>query len=343
MKVRAALLYGKQDMRVEPMELPPMDAGALRVKVQTCGVCGSDVRMLNQGPSPRYTLPVVLGHEFIGEVVEAGPEVTGFAVGDRVTAAPLVPCMQCYYCSRGLDNLCEDGPLFGVHLPGAFAEQVVIPGQMVRAGGVVRIPDGVDPDAAALVEILACVSNGLRQTEFRQGDSVLIVGDGPVGLTFLQLVRFLGAYDVTVSGMFPARMELARKLGADRVVDVSKENLEEALEKAGVQPDLCVIAVASIEASEQAMKLVRRGGSVLFFSGYVYGSKATLDLIGLHYQQLHFHGSIDCTIRDFRQAAHLLPRLRMGELVSAHYPLDEAAEAFRQATQPDQVKVMLDA
>ena len=174
--MKAFALYGKEDMRPVEVEVPPLGEQGLLLKVLACGVCGSDARMYFHGPTSRYDLPIVLGHEFIGEVVDKGREVQGadekhpYEIGDRVIVAPLIPCMRCAACSHGKDNLCQEAKLFGVHLAGGFAELVHVPGQMVQVGGVVKLSDGTDHRAAALTEIVACCLHGLRQ-----------VGGGVVG------------------------------------------------------------------------------------------------------------------------------------------------------------------
>jgi len=341
--VKAFALYGKKDMRPVELEVPPLGEQDLLLKVLACGVCGSDARMYFRGPTPRYTLPIVLGHEFTGEVVDRGPKVRGYEVGDRVTVAPLMPCMRCRACSQGKDNLCQEAKLFGVHLPGGFAELVHVPGQMVQVGGVVRLPPEVDYRTAALTEPVCCCWHGLCQAGgVKPGAQVLIIGDGPIGLIHLQLVRLMGAGEVVVSGHRPFRLKLAAELGADEALNSHEVDVVIWAQKHGFAPDLVIVAASTVEGTEKALQLVSPGGSVLCFAGYLPGSTLSLDINRIHYQELHIHGSIDCTIQDFRQAVKLLPQLELRRLITASFPLAETVAAFHVTRDPEAVKVLVE-
>jgi L-iditol 2-dehydrogenase len=337
--MKVAFLYGKEDIRIEDVELLPVEAHGLRIKLLACGICGSDARMFFTGPTPRYINPVILGHELIGEIVELGPQVEGYAIGDVVTLAPLIPCMRCPACSRGQDNLCELAQVIGCTVHGGMAEYVTVPSQMVLAGGVVKLPPQVSHWAGALTELVGCCLHGVLEMGVELGDRVLIIGDGPIGLTFLQLTRQMGAGYVATSGRRPRRRELAIELGADEALDATTVNLRE---KFGHSLDRVIVAAANIEVTAEATELVRSGGSLLLFSGYVYGTILPLDINAVHYRELHIHGSIDCTVRDFRHAARLLPRLEMDKLITATFPLERASEAFYATRDRDAVKVMLE-
>jgi len=337
--MQAAFLYGKKDIRIEEVELPPVESYGLCIKVLSCGICGSDARMFFTGPTPRYSNPVILGHELSGEVAEVGSQVNGYAPGDVVTLAPLIPCMRCPACARGRDNLCEQGQVIGCTVHGGMAEYVYVPGQMVCAGGVVKLPPGADHRTAALTELVGDCLHGLHQIGIEPGDQVLIIGDGPIGLTFLQLARLMGAGRVITSGRRPRRRELAAELGADEALDANAVNLGERF---GQSLDGVIVAAANIEATTQAAGLVRPGGSLLLFSGYLYGTTLPLDANAVHYHELHIHGSIDCTVRDFREAAGLLPRLQMDKLITATFPLEKTVEAFHTSKGRDAVKVIIE-
>jgi L-iditol 2-dehydrogenase len=341
-KIQAFALYGKEDLRPFERDAPALDDSGVLLRVNICGICGSDLRMFYEGPSPRYSLPVVLGHEFTGTVVEIGPQVDDLKPGDVVTVAPLIPCMKCRYCGHGQDNLCENGLVIGVHAPGAMADHFYVPGRMVNAGGLIKVPDGADAGSAALTEIVGCCLHGLRQTEFEPGDSVLIIGEGPVGLTHLQLLRLMGAGEVVVTGLFEKRLKLAEELGASVALDVGQHDLKKFATDKGFKPDLAIIAAPVIPATQTAFELVRPGGSILMFSGYPAGSTMPFDLYKFHYAEKHVHGSIDCTILDFYKAAELLPALQMGKLITHTFPLAETPQAFRAARGADAIKTMIE-
>jgi L-iditol 2-dehydrogenase len=337
--MKAALLYAKEDLRAGEIDLPPVEAYGLRLKILSCGICGSDARMFFSGPTSRYINPVILGHELSAEIAEVGSGLEGYSYGDRVTVAPVIPCMRCRACSHGQDNLCERAQVIGCTIHGGMAEYMVVSSQMVQVGGVVKLPEGVDHRAAALSEPVGCCLHGLRQMEIEVGDQVLIIGDGPVGLTFLQLAKLMGAGWVVTSGRRPRRRELAAELGADEAVDATAIDLKAHF---GPSFDRVIVAASNVVAAKDALEVVRPGGSVLLFAGYLPGSSLDLQLNDVHYRELHLHGSIDCSIKDFRNAVALLPKLDMDKLITASYSLDEAVTAFHATRGRDAVKVMIE-
>jgi L-iditol 2-dehydrogenase len=336
--MKAALFYGKEDIRVETMDVAEMESHGLLIRVLANGICGSDIRYYFNGPSPRYTLPIVLGHELCGEVVRTGPDLKDYAPGDRVTIAPIIPCMRCSACAHGQDNLCERAEVIGVNVAGGMAEYMYIPNQMVLAGGAVKLPATASYREAALSELVGCCLHGLRQVGLEAGDSLLVIGGGPIGMTFIQLARLKGA-KVTSSELLPLRRELAVELGAQEAVDPSQNDL---VARYANSFDRVIVATASVPATAQALQLVRTGGSLLFFSGYLKGSKLDLELNEIHYRELHIHGSIDCTIQDFQNAVALLPQINMEKLVTACYPLDQTVQAFQSTRDPSAVKILIE-
>jgi len=335
----AALLYGKEDIRIEEMRLPPMEAHGLLLKILACGICGSDVRMFFSGPTPRYANPIVLGHEVAGEVLETGSQVEGYPAGAIVTLAPLIPCARCPACSRGQDNLCEQSRVIGCTVHGGMAEYMMIPSQMVLAGGVIELPTGVNRRAGALTELVGCCLHGLREMGIRPGDRVLIIGDGPIGLTFLQLARLVGAGYIATTGRRPRRRALSAELGADEALDAGAVSLRQRFEQS---LDLVIVAASSIDVTAEAVELVRPGGHLLLFSGYAHGTALSLDVNTVHYRELHLHGSIDCTVQDFKSAARLLPQLQMDKLITGTFGLERTVEAFHASRAPDAVKVIVE-
>jgi L-iditol 2-dehydrogenase len=336
--MNAAFLYGKEDIRLGSMQSPEMEDHGLLIRVLTCGICGSDNRMFFNGPSARYLNPVILGHEICGEVSEIGPGITEYKPGDLVSIAPIIPCMQCHACSLGQDNICATAKVIGVNVHGAMSEYMYIPSQMVQVGGAVKLPEGIHHREAALAELVGCCLHGLGQMGIEAGDQVLVIGGGPIGMTFVQLAKLQGAM-VTSSELLPRRREMALELGAIDAVDPISVDLKS---RYGYAFDRVIVATASVPATEQAFDLVRAGGSLLFFSGYLKGSTLDIQLNDVHYRELHIHGSIDCTIQDYRKAVSLLPQIRMGELVTDVYGLDSTVEAFSATRNPDAIKVVIE-
>jgi len=335
--MQAALLYGKEDIRIERFNLPEMESQGMLIRVLTNGICGSDQRMFFNGPTPRYINPVILGHEICGEVVEVGPDLSDYKPGDLVGIAPIIPCMHCHACSHGQDNICATAKVIGCNVHGAMSEFMYIPAQMVQVGGAVKLPAGASHREAALAELVGCCLHGLRQVGIQVGDQVLVVGGGPIGATFIQLAKLMGA-KVTSSELLPRRREMALSMGAVEAVDPTTVDLKS---RYGYAFDRVIVATASVPATEQTFDLIRAGGSLLFFSGYLYGSTLNLQLNDVHYRELHIHGSIDCTIQDYQNAIGLLPQLRMGDLVSDIYSLGNAKEGFYATRNPEAIKVVI--
>jgi len=336
--MKSMALFGKEDIQPFHYQLDEPNGNDMIIEILSCGICGSDVRMYFNGPTPRYTLPIVLGHEIAGRVKKIGPAIQEFSVGDIVSIAPIIPCMQCAVCLRGDDHLCQRNQVIGTTVHGGFSELMYIPESMVSAGGVAKVPEGVKTEELALAETLACCLHGIRLIPYQIGNRVLIIGDGPIGLSFLQLVKMMGASFIATAGRRKSRRELSERLGSDAAIDVSVIALEKQLEDLF---DMVIIANSDTTAISQAIHLTRSGGHILLFSGYPYGTRIELDPNVVHYRELQIHGSIDATVKDFNKAVQLLPYLRMNELIGAKFPLEKIEEAFQFAKNEDVVKVVI--
>jgi|WetSurMetagenome_2_1015567.scaffolds.fasta_scaffold40857_2 L-iditol 2-dehydrogenase len=338
MKTRAAFTYGQGNIQLSELDLPQIEPKGLVIRVEATGICGSDSRMYFTGLTPRYINPVVLGHEFSGRVFNIGKDQTEFNIGDLVTIAPIIPCMRCIPCLEGNDNLCEKAIVIGCNSHGAMAEYFYVPQHMVEVGGVVKVPTSVNAHTAAMSELVGTCLNGWQQTGIEPGDNVVIFGDGPIGLTFLQLARNLGAGWVGMVGHRDTRLKMATELGAD---DVRISTDQEITSDFGQRIDRIVIATSNISVLNESFGVIKDGGSILLFSGYLYGSTYSLDLNRLHYKQLHLHGAIDCTIKTFRQAVKLLPKLQMEKLISRSYSLDQVVSGFLATKEPSVNKIVI--
>src|SRR5689334_10403939 len=209
----AAVLYGKEHLQVEPVAVPTIASGDLLVRVKVALTCGTDVKVFRRGYHARMIVPpAVFGHELAGDVVAAGEDVTNFSVGQRVVASNSAPCEACYFCRRGLQNLCED-LLFN---NGAYAEYIRIPARIV-SGNTYVIPNHVGYYDAALVEPLACVVRGFDETAPLPGDTIAIIGLGPIGLMFVKLAKLHGCRVIAV-GRRKTQLDRAAMLGADELI-----------------------------------------------------------------------------------------------------------------------------
>jgi L-iditol 2-dehydrogenase len=212
-EMMAAVLYGKEHLQVEPVAVPNIDRGDLLVRVKVALTCGTDVKVFRRGYHARMIVPpAVFGHELAGDVVAVGEDVTTFQVGQRVVSANSAPCNNCFFCRRGLENLCED-LLFN---NGAYAEYIRIPARIVERN-TYQIPAGVGYHDAALIEPLACVLRGLEETGVREGDTVTIIGLGPIGLMFVRIAKLYNTRVIAI-GRRKTQLDRAAAMGADEVI-----------------------------------------------------------------------------------------------------------------------------
>jgi L-iditol 2-dehydrogenase len=314
---------------LEEVEVPKIEDRELLVKVRVCGVCGTDVKTVLRG-HPLIKPPAVLGHEISGEVVKIGKDVTGHRVGERVVVAPYAPDNTCYYCIRGQYTLCT-GLYDEKPVPGGFAEFIKVPPNIVRKG-TLEIPKDVSFEEAALTEPLACCLHGIEECHVSVGDVVAIVGDGPIGLMHLQLARVKGAAKVILSGQLEERLRLASELGADVTVnetveDPVKKVLEET-ENRGA--DAVIVAVGSITAAEQGLKLARKGGVVNLFGGFPGQSELKLDPNLIHYSEVTVTGTFGFSHITFALALQLIRarRVNVNKLITHRFKLDDILKAI---------------
>jgi len=223
-----------------------------------------------------------------------------------------------------------------------MAEYFYVSAGMVAAGGVARVPPGVSPEAAALTELVSVCWHGLGQTRFEAGWDTLVIGNGPIGLTFVQLLRLMGAARIWITGKGTHRSALADALGADMTLDISSASLATHLRRGGYAPDLAIIAAPTVDDALVALEALRPGGDLLVFSGYPHGTRMSFNLYKFHYAEKHIHGSIDATIADFHKGMELQRSLQMERLVTHRFPLDETVQAFAVGRDRQRVKILIE-
>ncbi|MDR1728953.1 MAG: zinc-binding dehydrogenase [Acidobacteriota bacterium] len=299
-KMTAAVLYGKKDVRIEQVSVPRAGKGEVLVRVKAAMTCGTDLKVYRQGFHARMIVPPSLfGHELAGVVEAVGEGVTGFTPGMRVVAANSAPCGECFFCLRGQANLCE-GLQF---INGAYAEFINIPERIVRKN-LLAIPDGVGFEEAALMEPLACVLKGVELTGVKEGDSVALIGLGPIGLMFVQTLKSHGARVIALDKE-PHKLDVARSMGADFALDSTHSSAVEQVRKltdGSRGTDVVIEAVGVKETWQQAMHMVRKGGVINLFGGCPSGTQIPLDSTLLHYSEITVKASFHHTPRHIREA-----------------------------------------
>ncbi len=329
----AAVLRGKQDLRIEQVPVPVAGPGEMVLRVGAALTCGTDLKVYRRGYHARMlTLDRLFGHELAGTVESVGEGVTGFAVGDRVVPLNSAPCDACFFCSNGHQNLCED-LLFN---NGAYAEYIRIP-QRIVAKNTLRVPDQMPLEHAALTEPLACVMRGLEESNARAGQTAIVLGAGPIGLLFIHAASLQGLHVVAVvkrqdqvatAGHFGAE-QVVRIAGADGVADPIAA--ARALTPQGRGADIVLEAVATPEAWQWAVQMARKGGLVNLFGGPPAGTSVELDTNLIHYSDLTLKASFHHTPSTARSAFALLSsgRFLCDDFLTGSATLEELPGVYR--------------
>jgi L-iditol 2-dehydrogenase len=328
-EMTAAVLYGKEDLRLERVAVPQAEAGELVVRVGAALTCGTDLKVYRRGyHAMMLKPPIPFGHELAGVVEEVGAGVTAFKVGDRVVALNSAPCDACFFCRRGQQNLCEN-LLFN---NGAYAEFIRIPARIVEKNTLL-VPDGIPLEYAALTEPLACVVRGLEESGARAGDTMVVIGAGPIGLMFMHAAEIAGL-DVIAVVKRENQVGAAKLFGATEVVlvDAVKDVVAatRALTNEGRGADIVIEAVAIPATWEWAVDMVRKGGLVNFFGGPPSGTKVKLDTNRLHYGDITLKASFHHTPATCRTAFELVTsgRFKCAEYITGRAGLDEVPAIF---------------
>jgi len=325
----AAVLYGKEDVKIEKVPIPRLDEGEVLIKVQVALTCGTDLKVYQRGYHARMIVPPALfGHELAGVIEEVGPNVRWFRKGMRVVALNSAPCQMCFYCSKHQENLCED-LLFN---NGAYAEYIRIPRRIVETN-MLAIPGNVSFEEAAMVEPLACVLRGLHETGVEIGDTVTIIGGGPIGLMFVQVAKLAGCNVIAVVKR-ESQGSAAKRFGADDIVLTETADVLEAVraltpERRG--SDVVIEAVGRPQAWEWAVDMARKGGTVNFFGGCASGTKVPLDTSRLHYSEITLKATFHHTPEAVRKAFALIVerKIRGTDYITGEAPLSRLQQVLR--------------
>lgn len=340
--MRAAILYAPNELRLGDAPDPSASDGDLVLRVRASTICGTDIRIWRGRKTAGVRYPSILGHEFAGEVVEPGGHAE-FSVGDRLGLCPALPCGKCRLCQTGRENLCTEGQAIGYQIDGSFAEYIRIPARAVAFGNVHKLPDGLDFSRAALVEPLACVLNGQNRVRVGVGDTVLILGAGPIGLLHVKLARLRGATRIIVSEPSASRRRAAEAAGADLTIDPSAEDLTVRLmrETGGLRADVVICAIGIPALAAQATALAAIGGRVSLFAGFSKNDMGQIDINAIHYNELEIHGAFGLSRADYANALSMIANglIETASMITHSYPLEEADRAFVTAEAGDAIKV----
>ncbi|MHA1862681.1 MAG: zinc-binding dehydrogenase [Candidatus Thorarchaeota archaeon] len=342
-KMQAAMYYGIGDVRYEETDVPEIGPGELLIKIGTALTCGTDVKTYKRGhPLIIKKIPSLFGHEYAGTIEEVGEGVKDFKAGMRVVATNSAGCGDCFYCKRDMPNLCAWAKENLVN--GAFAEYIRVPEPVVR-WNTHQIPDSLSFRDAALTEPLACVVHGIEEANIRLGDTVVVIGAGPIGQMMVMLAKKNGASTVIVSDLAPLRRKIAAKAGADITIDPTKEDPVERVkeETSGRGADVVIEAVGIPQLWEQAVEMTRDAGTTVLFGGAASGTKFEVDTARFHYGQLTLKGVFHLKPRHVEQALQLIiagdvdPNL----LISHKMPLKDINKALEMMSKGESMKVAI--
>lgn len=323
----AAVLYPDGSLRIEERDVPKPGRGEVLIKVKRCGVCMSDY-LISQGEVP-LDKPVVLGHEFSGIIEEVGEGVSEFKRGDRVAVNPSISCGYCSYCIKGLTNLCDNAASLGgmgkMIIDGGFQEYTIVPQQSLA-----KLGTETSFEAGTFVEPLGCVIHGIERVGISPGDVILVIGAGPMGILLTQFSRLKAPSKIIVSEPSSDRREIARRFGADLVLDPSQVDVASEVRRAYGGADLAVEAVGKADTVRTALFSVRRGGRVLIFGVPPKGATIPLDVFTIYFDEVTMMGSYSLTRESFYQALRLINegKIAVEELISHRFPLKELPEAL---------------
>jgi len=344
----AAVYHGPNDLRVENVSIPKIGKGELLIKVLSASICGTDLRIFH-GNHRMYTPGTIRipGHEVVGTIAEVGVEVKDYSVGQRVFCAPNTGCGHCQQCITGNNNLCPNYDAIGVTSDGGFAEYVRIPAKSIHQGNVIPVSESVDPAVAALMEPFACVLRGQNAVHIKPGEIVLILGAGPIGVMHAKLAKASGARRVIVSEPLPDRGAQAKRMGANRVVNPTIENLKSVLneESDGRGADVIIVAAPVHVAQESALDLAAISGRINFFGGLPKDHPTiNFDSNLVHYKELVITATTACSTADCWRATQIVNSglVDFSDIISQRFPLKDAVIAFAAAEDRKSLKIVLE-
>ena len=343
--MQAVVLEDIHKLSVQDVEMPECPANAILVKVEACAICATDVKVYRYGHK-LIRPPRITGHELTGTIAEVGKELKGYQEGDRVAVAPAVPCGECYYCRRGLQTMCANLTAIGYHYDGGFAEYMVVPPRAVGNDCVNILPENVSFEDAALAEPLAAVLNCQEISRVNLGDTVVVIGGGPLGCLHAWVARAHGAAKVIMTELSPERLELSTIAEADVYINASQDDsVKRVLEETGGRgADVVIVSCSSGRAQEQAVGMVCARGRVNFFGSLPKGhSTINLDSNLIHYKECVVAGTHGSAPRHNKLSLKLISKgiTRVGNLITHRFRLAEFLDGIAVVEQGQGLKVII--
>lgn len=343
-KMKAAVMYGPGDIRVEMTKKPECPKDGLILKIMAVGLCGSDIRNLTSD-SRKGDYPFIYGHEIVGIVDETGTEQTRYQVGQRLFLFPGTYCMKCDNCISGHSENCSDKEVTALSGTGGFAQYVAVKGKKIELGGIYEIPEDVSFDAASLGEPLTSVFACLDNINIGYPDSLVIIGAGPIGCFMAQLAKIRGAQKIIMIDLNDTRLNMAKEFGVDITINSSKEDPIEAVRRFtdGKGADKVISATPANSTQTQSIHMVKKGGLVVFFGGVPKGSLTELDCNLIHYNNIWIKGHFGASYIQSKRAFELAisKEFPTQKFITHILPLDKINEGIELTRTGEAIKVVL--
>jgi len=343
--MKAQVYYAPEDMRYEEIPIPEPTPDEILIRVEVCAVCGTDVKVYYHGHK-LIEPPRVIGHEIAGVIEKIGERVEGYNVGDRVIVVTTIGCGRCELCQRAFYNICPEVKAIGYNFNGGYAQYMVVPEGAVRQGNVLKIPDELSFEEAALVEPLSCCINGQHFLNIQPGDSIVIYGAGPIGCMHAELARNHGAYPIIIVDIAEHRLQMAKDFSIDYFINGSKEDVAERVLEltGGWGADVVIVAAPAGSAQEEALKIAKPRGRISFFGG-LPKEKPTInfDSNALHYKELAVYGVFASYIYQYQKALNMAAgkRIDMTKFITHKFSLKDLPKAIETVRSGEALKAIV--
>lgn len=343
--MRAAVLNAPHDFGLTTRPTPEPGPGEVLLRVEATTLCGTDLRLISGAKTAGVRPGVVLGHEIAGRIEAVGDGVDGYPVGAQATVSIVVSCNHCHACLAGREHFCANLELIGYAIDGGLAEHLLVPARAVANGNVILTPE-MPARTLCLAEPLSCVLNGAGQFTTRPGDTVVVLGAGPIGLLHTQLAKAQGASRIIVTNRSAGRRELALELGATHAVDPTSQDLQAVVDEVtdGQGADVVVVAIGALPLANQALELAGIGGRVNYFAGFPKGSTTEMDPNIIHYKELQVTGGSNARRSDVHRAVQVLGSgaITADRIVTHAFELSDVDQAVRAVSDQLGVKVAVE-
>ncbi len=336
--MKAAVYHGPGDLRVEEVPVRKLKDNEVKIQVKYCGICGTDIHIFHgDGGCCDVTPPLVPGHEFSGVVAEVGAGVKTVKVGDRVTGDPNDMCGECYFCKNGMQHFCKNNIGIGTTVDGGFAEYVIM-----REKQVYKVSDELSFIEAAMAEPISCCLHGIDLCNIKAGDTVLVMGGGPIGMIMMQLAKNAGASKVIMSEPVEEKREQALKLGATKTIDPLHEDVEAVLAEYCENVNVVIECVGNVHTQADAVRFAGKGATIMYFGLAAPEESFPIRPDDIFKKELHITSSY-INPYSFERAIQILESgtVELESLITNVVPLDDIADVFTKPEYRRTGKVMI--